>query len=257
MTPTPQPALARLRKRLSPRGAGASRAKSAPAHNASRSLDDASARLERLSRGVLISTVVAVASLGFGIASSAAAQAQVETVTGDMHPVVIASKAIAAGTTITADQVSLVEVPATYLVDGALADAGALIGKTVCVSVPANTQMSGSLIADLGNTSSASAKIPAGQRAVTVNVTASTGLSSLLRCGDRVEVYASTQSSSLYRIAESVTVLALDGALSGPSAGTSYSTVTLQVTDAEAEAILAAEQGGTISLALIPMAESR
>ena len=218
---------------------------------------EATTRLERLSRGVLISTVVAVGSVGFGIVSGVSAQTQIDKVTGNMKPVVVTAKTIEAGTLIDANDVSIVEIPGAYLCGDVYTETSSFIGKTASVTIPANTQMSANLVADLGNTSSLAARIPAGQRAVTVNVTSSSGLSSLLRCGDNVQVYATTRDGALYNIATSVPVLALDGALSGPASGVSYSTVTLQVSDGEAQAIIAAEQDGSIQLVLNPLAEQR
>lgn len=217
--------------------------------------EDASERLEKLSRGVLVSTFVAVAAVGFGIVSATSAQMQVDKVTGNMKPVAVAVQTIEAGAVITENQVSTAMVPQSYLSGDTALDAASYIGKTASVTIPANSQMSPCLVADLGNTSSLAAKIPTGFRAVTVNVTSSSGLSTLLRCGDRVQVYASTRDRALYRVASNVTVLALDGSLSGPTNGAAYSTVTLQVNDGEAEAIGAAEQEGSIILVLNPTSE--
>lgn len=218
---------------------------------------EAAARLDKLSRGVLVSTFVAVAAVGFGIVSATSAHLQVAKVTGDMAPVVVATQAIEAGTVISENHVSTVMVPGTYVSGDTTADAASYVGKTACVSIPANTQMNANLVAGLGNTSSLAAKIPAGYRAVTVNVTASTGLSTLLRCGDTVQVYASARDRALYHVASNVTILALDGSLTGPTNGNPYSTVTLQVTDGEAEAISTAEQDGSITLVLNPASERR
>lgn len=217
--------------------------------------EDASTRLEKLSRGVFASTFVAIAAVGFAIVSATSAQAQIDKATGNMRPVVVATQAIESGTLITSDLVSVVEVPGAYLSGDANADATSFVGKTACVTIPVNTQLTANLVADLGNTSSLAARIPAGQRAVTVNVTSSSGLSTLLRCGDNVQVFAAMRDGSLYHVASSVPVLALDGALSGPASGVAYSTVTLQVSEAQAEEIISAEQDGTITLVLNPLAD--
>ena len=85
-------------------------------------------------------------------------------------------------------------------------------------------------------------------------VDAESGMSGMLRSGDRVRVLAKDDSAlggSLEQVAASATVAALDSSLSGSEGG--YSTVTLQVTPSEAEAIRAASK---VTLTLPSAAEA-
>ena len=215
-------------------------------------------RLDRLSRSVLVGTFVAVIAVGFGIVSSVSSQIEVARVTGDLRPAVVAAQEIAAGATISSDMVAVVDVPASYLSAGAVADPAAYVGRTASVSIPANAQISPSMVASEENASSLAAKIAAGYVAATVDVSSDTGLSTLLKCGDTVEVYATQgNGDAVYQVASGVTVLALDGYLSGPAGGESYSTVTLQVEESQAEDIAVARASGEVSLVLNPLSASR
>ena len=153
--------------------------------------------------------------------------------------------------------VSTKEVPSAYVSSNAYSDVNEIIGKTTVTAIGANSQISEFMVSTSANTSSLAAKIPKGSKAVSVNVSSNNGVSNLLRCGDKVNVYsANSSTSSMRKIAGDVLVLALDSSLAGPEANTTYSTVTLQVAEAQSEEIIDAQTSDTIFLTLNSQADS-
>ena len=99
-----------------------------------------------------------------------------------------------------------------------------------------------------------SASIEPGREAVSVAVDAESGMSGMLRTGDRVRVLAKDDSAlgaALSEVCASARVAALDSSLSNSEGG--YSTVTLEVTPDEAETIRAASK---VTLTLPSVAEA-
>ena len=214
-------------------------------------------RLEKLSRSVFIGTFITIAAVAFALISITSSQAAVTQATGNTKQVLVASQEIPAGTTISSNMVSAKDIPSAYVSSNSYADVGDVVGKTTATAIGANSQISGYMVSASENTSSLAAKIPAGNKAVSVNVSSNNGVSNLLRCGDKVNVYSANSSTdSMRKIADEVLVLALDSTLSGPEASTTYSTVTLQVTEAQSEEIIDAQTSDTIFLTLNSLADA-
>ncbi len=219
--------------------------------------DKSSMQVEKLSRSVFIGTFITVGSVIFAIVSIFTSQSAVLQATGDAREVLVATQQIAAGTTITKEMLETKNIPGAYVQSEYASDANEIIGKTAAMAISANSQISEYQISTQANTSSLAAKIPKGSKAISVNVTSSNGVSNLLKCGDRVNVYsANASSASMKKITENVLVLALDGLLSGPSGDVVYSTVTLQVTEQQSEEIIDAQTSDEIFLTLNSLADS-
>ena len=121
-------------------------------------------------------------------------------------------------------------------------------------SATTNSQLCSSSVAYSGNASKLSASIEPGYEAVSVAVDAESGISGMLRTGDRVRVLAKDDSAlgaALSEVCASARVAALDSSLSNSEGG--YSTVTLEVSPDEAEAIRAASK---VTLTLPSAAEA-
>jgi Flp pilus assembly protein CpaB len=102
--------------------------------------------------------------------------------------VVKATVSIAAGTTVTAEMVTLSTVPIGAVTVNSLQDTGLAIGQTVRRQVTAGAQLTADYFVDLGATTDVSQNLPAGLRAVSVQVDQITGVGTLIHTGDYVDV---------------------------------------------------------------------
>ena len=102
--------------------------------------------------------------------------------------VVKATVSIAAGTTVTAEMVTLSTVPIGAITGDSLQDTGQAIGKTVRRQVTAGAQLTADYFVDLGATTDVSQGLTAGLRAISVQVDQLTGVGTLIHTGDYVDV---------------------------------------------------------------------
>ena len=102
--------------------------------------------------------------------------------------VVKATVAIAAGTTVTPEMVTLSTVPIGAITPNSLQDTGLAIGMTVRRQVAAGAQLTADYFVDLGATTDVSQNLPTGLRAVAVQVDQVTGVGTLIHTGDYVDV---------------------------------------------------------------------
>ena len=160
-------------------------------------------------------------------------------------PVVVASRSIPGGARITANDVSLVRVRADLVAEGALADVGQAVGRTVVVEVPARQVLTGSVL--LGS----SGQVAPGQVALPVSFGGANTVS-LLTVGSRIDVLGAAASGSGYGVvATNVRVAALPASDEpGPLGGTTSRLVLLDVSSAQAVAIVAAMAVSTVNFAL-------
>ncbi len=188
--------------------------------------------------------------------------------------VVTAKTDIPAYSLITADMVTVSDVAQNSLPEGATTYSKVedVVGSIALSSIAANETV---LANHLRGASSATVtpSIETDMRAITVGVTATTGVADLIRVGNRVDLFYAAEDSEhagdtvSTLIVENVTVLALDQQLSDSTAktggdedsssestssgGVVYETVTLHVSVDQAAKISAAEQGsGAIYLVL-------
>ncbi|ANK12999.1 Flp pilus assembly protein CpaB [Erythrobacter neustonensis] len=190
--------------------------------------------------------------------------------------VLVAKRALTAGTIITADALGFQPWPKelvqdAYFIDGE-ADMNKLLGTVVRYPITAGEPVTqGSLVAP-GDRGFLAAALGPGMRAVTVPVSATTGVAGFIFAGDRVDLVLTQQidgadQSTPLRTAETVLrnlrVLATDQTTekstdeNGKTVVAEFRTVTLEVTPKIAEKIAVAQTIGTISLALRSIADSQ
>jgi pilus assembly protein CpaB len=220
---------------------------------------------------IAIGTAIAARSMFAGGAAPDADAAAVPT----GPRVLVAKRALTAGTIITADALGFQPWPKdlvqdAYFIDGE-ADMNKLLGTVVRYPITAGEPVTqGSLVAP-GDRGFLAAALGPGMRAVTVPVSAMTGVAGFVFPGDRVdlvltqEIDGADDSSSL-KTAETVLrnlrVLATDQTVekttdeNGKTVVTEFRTVTLEVTPKIAEKVAVAQTIGTISLVLRSLADS-
>lgn len=206
-----------------------------------------------------------------GAAPSADAQAAVPT----GPRVLVAKRALTAGTIITADALGFQPWPQelvqdAYFIDGE-ADMNKLLGTVVRYPITAGEPVTqGSLVAP-GDRGFLAAALGPGMRAVTVPVSATTGVAGFVFAGDRVDLILTQQvdgsgDTAPLKAAETVLrnlrVLATDQTVekttdeNGKTVVQEFRNVTLEVTPKIAEKIAVAQTIGTLSLALRSLADN-
>ncbi len=221
---------------------------------------------------IAIGTAFAARSIFAGGAAPDAEAAAVPT----GPRVLVAKRALTAGTIITADALAFQPWPKelvqdAYFIDGE-ADMNKLLGTVVRYPITAGEPVTqGSLVAP-GDRGFLAAALGPGMRAVTVPVSATTGVAGFVFAGDRVDLVLTQQiegadQSAPLKTAETVLrnlrVLATDQTVektvdeNGKTQVAEFRTVTLEVTPKIAEKIAVAQTIGTISLALRSIADSQ
>lgn len=195
-------------------------------------------------------SVGATAFSGMRLAESSAIIAKNET---DSVNVVVTTRDVAAGETISESDLETQSVPKAYCPTDAATKASDVAGHTSITTQTAGTSISLSSIQASASPAHITSAIEDGHVAIALSLDSSHGLSPLLAVGDRVNVLAAVSdgtTSSTETICGDVRVIALDSALTGtPEAG--YSLVTLDVTPEQAAAIVA---NPNVTLTAVPHA---
>ncbi|WP_395390691.1 Flp pilus assembly protein CpaB [Novosphingobium sp. BL-8A] len=189
--------------------------------------------------------------------------------------VLVAQRALPVGTIITADSVSYQDWPKelvkdAYFIEGE-ADMQKLMGTVVRYPITAGQPITqGGLVAP-GDRGFLAAALGPGMRAVTIPVSAKTGVGGFVFPGDRVDLVltqqvAGTDGGEALRASETILrnlrVLATDQAtdqdiVDGKTVVKAVSTVTLEVTPRIAEKVAVAQELGTISLSLRSISDNQ
>lgn len=195
-------------------------------------------------------SVGATAFSGMRLAESSAIIAKNET---DSVNVVVTTRDVAAGETISESDLETQSVPKAYCPTDAATKVSDVAGHTSITTQTAGTSISLSSIQASASPAHITSAIEDGHVAIALSLDSSHGLSPLLAVGDRVNVLAAVSdgtTSSTETICGDVRVIALDSALAGtPEAG--YSLVTLDVTPEQAAAIVA---NPNVTLTAVPHA---
>ena len=184
--------------------------------------------------------------------------------------VLVANAAVPAGTILTAEHLRWQAWPAEAPVTGYLTEANTqmakVTGAVVRTSLAAGEPLSPDRIAFPGDRSFLAAVLRPGYRAVTVNVSASTGVGGFVLPGDHVDLVLSrtleTTSATQKRVVgetvlTDVRVLGVDQrSYDGKKDVVVPSTATLEVTPKGAEVIAVVTELGKLSLALRSLAQS-
>jgi pilus assembly protein CpaB len=218
---------------------------------------------------VAIGTALAARSMFADVGTPQARAAQVPA----GPRVLVAQRTLPVGTIITADAIRFQPWPKdlvqdAYFLDGA-ADVGKLLGTVVRFPITAGQPVTKGALVAPGDRGFLAAALTPGMRAITVPVSAKTGVGGFIFPGDRVDVVltqtiAGADDQSLKTsetIVRNLRVLATDQSTStevvdGKTVVKSVRTVTLEVTPKIAEKITVAQAIGTLSLSLRPLADS-
>ena len=220
---------------------------------------------------IAIGTALAARSLFMG-ASSPQAEAAVEAPKGPK--VLVAQRALPIGTIITADSIAFQQWPQelvqdAYFIDGE-ADMTKLLGTVVRFPVTAGEPVTQGALVAPGDRGFLAAALGAGMRAITIPVSAKTGVGGFVFPGDRVDLML-TQSVAAndgepLKVSETILknlrVLATDQStetetVDGKTVVRAFRTVTLEVTPRIAEKVSVAGTIGTLSLSLRSIADNQ
>ncbi len=222
---------------------------------------------------VAIGTAMAARSMFAGASAPTAAAAPQEP---EGPKVLVAQRALPVGTIITADAVSYQLWPKemvqdAYFIDGE-SDMNTLLGTVVRHPITAGEPVTqGSLVAP-GDRGFLAAALGPGMRAITVPVSAKTGVGGFVFPGDRVDMVL-TQTvkgeddgpalKASETILKNIRVLATDQSTEtehtpdGKTVVRAFRTVTLEVTPKIAEKVAVAQTIGTLSLSLRSIADNQ
>jgi len=101
-------------------------------------------------------------------------------------PVVVATADIPLGSKVQANQVKVVTLATTAIEPGTFQDTTQVIGKTVRVPVTNGAQVTATNFSDTGSVSDI--VVPAGKRAISVDVDQTTGVGTVIKAGDYVDM---------------------------------------------------------------------
>jgi pilus assembly protein CpaB len=220
---------------------------------------------------IAIGTALAARSLIMGASAPKA-----EAIVAPKGPkVLVAQRALPVGTIITADAFAFQEWPKemvqdAYFIDGE-ADMSKLLGTVVRFPITAGQPLTQGALVSPGDRGFLAAALGPGMRAVTISVSARTGVGGFVFPGDHVDlvmtqaVGGSSEGNSL-KTAETflrnLRVLATDQStesetVDGKTVVRAFRTVTLEVTPRIAEEIAVAETIGSLSLSLRSLADNQ
>lgn len=220
---------------------------------------------------IAIATALAARSM---FAGAAAPQAEAAPPVPQGPRVLVAQRALPTGTIITADALGFQTWPEdlvqdAYFIDGE-ADVAQLLGTVVRFPITAGEPVTQGSLVKPGDSGFLAAALGPGMRAVTVPVSAKTGVAGFVFPGDRVDLVL-TQSvkgdngdslKASETILRNLRVLATDQSttqqvVDGKTIVNAFRTVTLEVTPKIAEKVAVAQTIGTLSLSLRAIADSQ
>ncbi len=173
--------------------------------------------------------------------------------TGTGKTMVVAAKALTAGTVLDASDVKAIPWPADQLPSGAYATVDQVVGSTLFDAIGQDEPVMGSRLETVR--SAGGAGVAAGMRAVAVHVTDSAGVLALLRAGQTVDVQVvvnrkESRVTEVRTALENLTVLAVRPQPETTSQGQSLPEVTLLAKPEEADVLAAADSGARVRLTL-------
>ncbi len=227
-----------------------------------------------LAVALLIAAFTAFAARSM-FAGGAAPQAEAVAAQPKGPKVLVAQRALPVGTIITADSVSFQGWPDelvkdAYYIEGE-ADMSKLLGTVVRFPITAGQPLTQGALVAPGDRGFLAAALAPGMRAITIPVSAKTGVGGFVFPGDRVDLMLTQDvkgegSGDSLRTAETILrnlrVLATDQAtdsevVEGKTVVHAFRTVTLEVTPRIAEKVAVAQEIGEISLSLRAIADNQ
>jgi pilus assembly protein CpaB len=172
--------------------------------------------------------------------------------TGSGKTVVVASHPLKSGSVIAAADVKTIQWPGAQIPKGTFDRPDQVIGKTVFDTIGDEELISEIHLAS--PKSGGGSGVPEGMRAVTIHVTDSSGVISMLRTGQKVDVQVvlgkSGAETTVRTALEDLQVLGVNPAGEGTSQGTILPSVTLLAGPAQADVLAAADSGARVRLTL-------
>jgi pilus assembly protein CpaB len=198
-----------------------------------------------------IAFVVAIVSTGifYGLFVS-----HMSSSTGSGKMLVVAAKALKAGTVLQASDVKLIPWPTDQLPKGAFEHVEQVTGNTVFDPIDQDEPVFATHLAT--DKTGAGSGVPAGMRAVSVHVTDSSGVVALLRAGQKVDLQvivgrgADGKETTVRTALENLQVLSVGAQPEQSSQGAALPVVTLLANPAAADVIAAADSGARVRLTL-------
>src|SRR5579862_3347190 len=198
-----------------------------------------------------IGLVVAIISTGlfYGLFVS-----KLNSSVGSGKTMVVAANAIKANTVLTATDVKTIPWPTDQLPTGAFEKPEDVAGKTVWDAISEGEPVLASRLATASGQGSTG--VPAGMRAISVHVTDSTGIVSMLRAGQKVDVQvivnhtAAPVNAEVRTALEDLQVLSVTPQPEQSSQGRTLPVVTLLAAPADADVLALADSGAQIRLTL-------
>ncbi|NBC36799.1 Flp pilus assembly protein CpaB [Novosphingobium sp. FSY-8] len=223
---------------------------------------------------IAVGTALAARSMLAGSAAPSV-QATIPIVAPKGPKVLVAQRALPPGTIITADAISFQDWPDNmvrdaYFVDGKV-NMNKLVGTVVRYPITAGQPLTQGALVAPGDRGFLAAALGPGMRAVTITVSAKSGVAGFIFPGDHVDVMLSQNVKSTgadsqglnvtETVLRNVRVLATDQSTESESANgktlvRQFNTVTLEVTPKIAEKIEVAQQVGSLSLTLRALADT-
>lgn len=198
-----------------------------------------------------IALVVAIVSTGvfYGLFVN-----RLSSSSGSGKTLVVAARALKAGTQLQPADVKTIPWPAEQLPQGFYGDADQVTGITVFDPIGDGEPVVASHLAT--DQSGGGAGVPGGMRAVSIHVTDSTGVIALLRAGQKVDVQVVVRPKEnaggveVRTALEELTVLSVQPLTEVSSQGVTLPVVTLLAKPFEADVLAAADSGARVRLTL-------
>lgn len=208
-----------------------------------------------------VCAALAVAGIGVGAWQASIAQGYIDAYERDLVEVASSASDVAAGSVIEPGSVQTVEVPRSLLPSDYVAadDAASLEGHRAIANLTAGTPISASCVQATPAAGTITAAVSEGKVAYMIALDGASSMSPLLKVGDEVDIITGGDGQDSRVFAEGIRILALDGSLSqqASSEGSGYSTVTLELTEAQATELhtISDVSGGAVKLVAPPAAE--
>ncbi|WP_298464499.1 Flp pilus assembly protein CpaB [uncultured Erythrobacter sp.] len=234
--------------------------------------------MDRKKLVLLIGALIIAVGTAFAARTMFAGSAAPEAEAAPVGPkVLVAQRALPAGTIITADAMGYQQWPEelvqdAYFIDGE-SDINQLLGTVVRHPITAGEPVTQGSLVSPGDRGFLAAALSPGMRAVTVPVSARTGVGGFIFPGDRVDLVLTQtiKAAELGKdfqgsetILNNLRVLATDQSTeqatdpqTGKTIVRAFRTVTLEVTPKYAEKVSAAQSMGTLSLVLRSLADNQ
>jgi pilus assembly protein CpaB len=172
--------------------------------------------------------------------------------TGSGKSVVVAARPLRAGTVVAVADLKTIQWPGIHTPKGTFENTNDVVGKTVFDAIGEEELISDTHLASAK--SGGGSGVPEGMRAVTIHVTDSSGVISMLRTGQKVDVQivlGKTWGEITERTAlEDLQVLAVQPSGEGTSQGAILPAVTVLAGPAQADVLAAADSGARVRLTL-------